>query len=484
MANQLLRGTLHHNTNYARNGLKAYVHAIKKWNIIPTVEGPYVVVQEAGVHQQGKFGSKIGGRVHIRHHHKHGKKHPGSGSSGGGQTGGGQTGGDPPATGGGSTGSGSTGSGSSGGEVGNIPAEDVESNAEYLAAISIGTPAQTVNLDFDTGSADLWVWSTELPANLQNQANSSEHNIFDPSKSSTFQKSTGSTWQIQYGDGSTASGDVGTDVVNAGGLIIKAQAIELAKTLSDQFAQGPGDGLLGLAFGNINTVSPKPVNTLVENMIAQQDIPENTELFTAYLGSTGVAGATQTSSGGGKTLQPSTGNATSFYTFGYIDQDALQGQTIAYTPVDSSQGFWTFASASAKVGDKTVTRSGNTAIADTGTTLALVGDDLCEAVYGAIPGAKQNTQQQGWVFPTSTDLASLPKIQVAVGDTLFTINPEELPFQDLGDGTYYGGIQSRGQQGFDILGDVFLRSIYAIFDQGNKQFGATQRASTLTSSSS
>jgi len=495
MSSQLQRGQLHHNTNYARNGLKAYVHAIKKWNIIPTVEGPYVVTSQAGVHQQGKFGSKIGGRVHITHHHKHGKKHPhhGSGSGSGGQTGGGQSGGDQPgsgSTGGGSTGGGSTGGGSTGGgstgsgQVGDIPAEDVENNAEYLAAISIGTPPQTVNLDFDTGSADLWVWSTELPANLRNQSGSNEHNIFDPSKSSTWQQSSGSTWQIQYGDGSTASGDVGTDVVNAGGLIIKGQAIELAKTLSAQFAQGPGDGLLGLAFGNINTVSPKPVNTLVENMIAQQDIPANTELFTAYLGSTGVAGATQTSSGGGSTLQPQTGNGTSFYTFGYIDQDALQGQTVAYTPVDSSQGFWTFASASASVGGKTITRSGNTAIADTGTTLALVGDDLCEAVYGAIPGAKQNTQQQGWVFPTSTDLASLPKIQVAVGDNLFTINPEELPFQDLGDGTYYGGIQSRGQQGFDILGDVFLRSIYAIFDQGNKQFGATQRASTLSSSSS
>ena len=62
---------------------------------------------------------------------------------------------------------------------------------------------------------------------MTSQAGSS-HNIFDPTKSSTFKKSQGATWQIQYGDGSTASGDVGTDVVNAGGLIIQNQAIELA----------------------------------------------------------------------------------------------------------------------------------------------------------------------------------------------------------------------------------------------------------------
>jgi hypothetical protein len=57
------------------------------------------------------------------------------------------------------------------------------------------------------------------------------------------------------------------------------------------------------------------------------------------------------------------------------------------------------------------------------------------------------------------------------------VKKEDLAFQDLGDGTVYGGIQSRGsQQDFDILGDVFLRGIYAIFDQGNNRFGAVQRS--------
>ena len=53
----------------------------------------------------------------------------------------------------------------------------------------------------------------------------------------------GSSWKISYGDGSSASGDVGTDLVNIGGLKIENQAVELAKTLAAQFAQGTGDGL-------------------------------------------------------------------------------------------------------------------------------------------------------------------------------------------------------------------------------------------------
>lgn len=50
-----------------------------------------------------------------------------------------------------------------------------------------------------------------------------------------------------------------------GKLIIEGQSIELAKTISSQFARGVGDGLLGLAFGRINTVRPKAVKTPVEN---------------------------------------------------------------------------------------------------------------------------------------------------------------------------------------------------------------------------
>jgi len=99
-------------------------------------------------------------------------------------------------------------------------------------------------------SADLWVWSTELPSATQSSSSSS-HTIFNPSKSSTFKKTSGSTWNISYGDGSSASGDVGTDNVTIGGLLIKNQSVELAKVLSTEFQQGAGDGLLGLAFGSI-----------------------------------------------------------------------------------------------------------------------------------------------------------------------------------------------------------------------------------------
>ena len=42
-----------------------------------------------------------------------------------------------------------------------------------------------------------------------------------------------------------------------GHLSIQNQAVELAQQMTTQFVQGAGDGLLGLAFGKLNTVSPQ-----------------------------------------------------------------------------------------------------------------------------------------------------------------------------------------------------------------------------------
>lgn len=290
------------------------------------------------------------------------------------------------------------------------------------------------------------------------------HVFFDSSKSSTFKSST-NTWKISYGDGSSASGSTGTDTVTIGGIAIKNQVIEEATKLSTEFAQGEGDGLMGLAWPSINTVTPKQAATPVENMISQKLITPG--LFTAYLGSWRDANSDDDT--------PS-----SFYTFGSIDPDVLSASSTAesdiyYTPIDNSQGFWMFDSASATVAGKTVARTGNTAIADTGTTLALIDDATCKAIYDAIPGATQDSTQQGWVFPQSVTPDQLPVVTFAVGDQQFAVPKEALAFADAGNGNYYGGIQSRGSMTFDILGDTFLKGIYAIFDQSNVRFGAVQR---------
>ena len=190
----------------------------------------------------------------------------------------------------------------------------------------------------------------------------------------------------------------------------------------------------------------------VENMISQADIPKSAELFTAKLGSWR------------DTDEPDKGE--SFYTFGYVDQDTVKAaeSEIYYTPVDNSQGFWMFDSASATVNGKSVARAGNKAIADTGTTLALVDDETCQAVYDAIPGAKYDNASQGWIFPLNTPADKLPVVSFAVGEKQFVVQKEDLGFAEATSGYVYGGIQSRGSMTMDILGDTFLKAIYAVSD--------------------
>jgi hypothetical protein len=93
------------------------------------------------------------------------------------------------------------------------------------------------------------VFSTDLPPQAIQQ-----HSAFDASKSATFKPMEGKQFTISYGDGSGAAGTVGTDKVTIGGVSVDNQAVELANAVSRSFVEDTNtDGLVGLAFSNINT---------------------------------------------------------------------------------------------------------------------------------------------------------------------------------------------------------------------------------------
>lgn len=327
-----------------------------------------------------------------------------------------------------------------------VPAESIQNDSEYVVPVSIGTPPVTLNLDFDTGSSDLWVWSSEIAGARQYRE---QHRVYHPHRSVTSHKADGS-WKISYGDGSSASGEVYTDNIRVAGVHVHGQAIEVAQHLSNSFlTDGGNDGLLGLAFPQLNTVKPHRVATPVENMINKKLI--DPPVFTCKLGH---------------------GSEQSFYSFGFIDTKVTH-HPIVYHHVDDSQGFWQVRSTAYSVNGSPHRReSSNTAILDTGTTLCLVHDDLVEAIYHHIQGAKYSNHRGGWIYPNH---AKIPEISFAIGQTMYRLNEVDLAYSDAGEGFTFGGVQSRGDLKYDIFGDVFLKSLYVVFNQADRKVGVAQR---------
>jgi len=324
------------------------------------------------------------------------------------------------------------GAGQQSGKVAAVPEPN---DAEFLSPVNIG--GQTVTLDFDTGSSDLWVFSSAL-----SQQTIGQHTAFDPAKSQSFQTMQGATWSISYGDGSGAAGVVGMDVVNIGGATATRQAVELATAVSQSFARDTNnDGLVGLAFSTLNTVKPQKQTTFFDSVMPQLAMP----VFSVDLKN----------------------DSTGTYEFGRIDNTKFQGQ-LTNVPVNAASGFWQVDSPTVTIGNqKVANQGGSPAIADTGTSLLLVDPQVTNAYYAKVQGAVNNAQVGGFTYPCN---AQLPDFGVAMGPTYTAMVPgNAITFAQVDANTCFGGVQSNGGANLQIYGDVMFKTQYVVFDGKNKQ---------------
>ncbi|KAI2626413.1 eukaryotic aspartyl protease [Xylaria nigripes] len=329
--------------------------------------------------------------------------------------------------------------------AGEVAATPEKFDSDYVCPVQIGTPPQTLNLDFDTASSDLWVLSSETPINQIGG-----HTIYNIGRSSTAQLLSGESWNIIYGDGSSSSGNVYNDIVSIGGITVESQAVESATSVSLSLTQRLNtDGIVGLAFSTLNTVKPNKKPTFFENAMPNLASP----LFTANL----------------RASEP--GN----YNFGFIDPSEFIGP-ITYVPVNMSAGFWQFTTQGFKVGDTATVLAPHEAIADTATTLLLVPDDVAAAYYAQIPGSLNAAQTAGgYVFPCS---AVLPSYTAVIGPYQAVVPGNFMRFSPVDGDTFadatmcFGGIQVAPLGlPFAIYGDVFLKSQFVVFHGGDIQLG-------------
>lgn len=407
-----------------------------------------------------------------------------------------------------------------------------EANDEaYITNIQVGTPAQTLPMDFDTGSSDLWVFSSETPTNEVNGQKT--YNI----KASTSAKQmTGATWKISYGDGSSSSGNVYTDVVTIGNVSVTAQAVESATSVSDEFtADSSSSGLVGLAMSSLNTVSPAAQKTFFDNARSQLAAGVFSVDLKHDVAGTYTFGAVDTSAFTGTmnyvNLDNTTAGMSGYWTFqatGYTIGNGTTTGTAAATTgstgattntggkkggknnnnnaVDNNgSGFFRWArslarfetvaprlnrhhagSVAAATSTKekragTATTSASTTvitgIADTGTTLAMLPDAVVADYYSQVSGASDSTTEGGYVFPCAS---TLPDFSFGVGSGSVTIPGSYINWAalDATNTTCYGGIQSDASIGFSIFGDIALKAAYVVFDGAEGRLGWA--AKTLT----
>ncbi|XP_051494991.1 LOW QUALITY PROTEIN: cathepsin E [Apus apus] len=316
-------------------------------------------------------------------------------------------------------------------------------DVEYFGQISIGTPPQNFTVVFDTGSSNLWVPSVYCISKA-----CAVHAKFHPSQSSTYQM-VGTPFSIQYGTGSL-TGVIGSDRVAIQGLTVNNQ--QFAESISEPgktFLDAAFDGVLGLGYPSLAVGGITPV---FDNMMAQNlvELP----MFSVYLSKNSEV------SMGGELL------------FGGFDPSHFTG-TLNWVPV-TKQGYWQIQLDNIQVGGTVAfCANGCQAIVDTGTSLINGPSKDVKELQNYI-GA---TPVDGVCTVDCNNLSVMPDVTFTINGLPHTLSAQAYTLMEYIDGTT---ICTSGFQGSDvppptgplwILGDVFIRQFYSVFDRGNNRVG-------------
>merc|ERR1712028_11783 len=286
-------------------------------------------------------------------------------------------------------------------------------NAQYYGPISIGTPAKTFNVIFDTGSSNLWVPSTKcgLPCIVKSK--------YDETKSSSFHKN-GTIFKIMYGSG-PVSGVLAGDTVNMGGKV---------------------DGILGMGFQNI---SVDKIPTVFQNLVKSGAVSKG--VFAFYLGN----------------------NKPGELTLGGTDSAHYTGE-IQYVPV-TSDTYWLTKLDSLDFNGKPATTATNV-ILDTGTSI-LAGPSADVKALAAQAGATPTPINPNEYMIDCKKADSLPDITITMSGKSFPLKGADYIINAGGECLFgFTGIDVPAPVGpLWIMGDVFIRKFYTVFDMDNNRLG-------------
>jgi len=324
-------------------------------------------------------------------------------------------------------------------ETSSIPISDYM-NAQYFGPITIGTPPQTFQVVYDTGSSNLWVPS-------QNCVDCT-HTAYDESASSTY-VANGTEFKIRYGSGALV-GYLSADTVQLGTVdAIPLQTFAEATEVPVQFDLMHFDGICGMAFPTISVdgIVP-PFTQLVKMGVLAQN------LFSVYL-------SDGDNSTGSELL------------LGGINSAKYTGQ-ITYVPL-ISETYWEVALDGMTMNGTSLTQV-NKAVVDTGTSVMAGPTQEVARIASMVGATPVPINPNEYTLDCST-LPSLPNLIITLGGKDYTLTPQQYVIevhQGTQDACLFGmlGIDIPAPRGpLWILGDTFIRPYYTVFDYQNNRVG-------------
>lgn len=318
-------------------------------------------------------------------------------------------------------------------------------NAQYFGSVSIGSPPQSFQVIFDTGSSNLWVPKVGCThCGIPFIAPKSKYNH---DTSDTYNKD-GGEFNIMYGSGSVTGFFSMDDVTLADDLVISRQRfaeVQDAGGLGMAYSIGKFDGILGLGF---TSISVNGTTTVFENAIAQGIVDE--PVFSFYLGD----------------------NKPGELTFGGYDESKFDKDTLKYVKLDAAT-YWQIKLDGASLSDDSYSTKGSmTAIVDSGTSLLTGPKSEISKIARAV-GAKPNIVGEYTIDCKLVD--ALPDLVFTIDGNKFTIPGKDTVIKA-------SGMCLFALMGMDfpppgpqwILGDVFMRQYYTIFNYKDETIGLAE----------
>lgn len=302
----------------------------------------------------------------------------------------------------------------------------------YFAVVEVGSQKQEMWLALDTGSPSSWVFGSSCTDSV-----CTSHHTWDNAASSTY-ISNSSSYSVGYGSG-TVTGDLGQDTMSIAGLDVTF-TFGSASSATQAFASYPIDGILGLGrSGSSGWDIPSFMDTVAQDGL----LPANIVGFSLSRATT----------------NPTDGEVN----FGGLDTSRYSGDII-YTTTDTDT--WTIPLDDAYVNGQGCGFSGKSATIDTGTTYILIPPADAATLFALIPGSSQSGEN--FIIPCD----STATLDFAFSGVQYSISPD-----DYIGATSTGGCMSTivGHQASDantwLVGDVFLKNVYSVFDYDNSQIG-------------